>query len=623
MSTSNRESIETVRAKSHAYGRVALRVVFGDRRGLALFLGALCFYGLYWRLGAFITDTNAIANTLVNVADGQLAIVEAPYGSGKQAPGTFEAQGRAYGRSYGIVFLAVPVLWLFEGLSTVLEPQVVVFGLWSLVVVGFTTTLGRVLENRAVVVAGSGAAVVAFAVNLLLATPLAPSLLPFLALQVLTLVATALVGVICYRLVATLYGPTLGLLAGGTTLLATPLAFWASLPKRHSFVVLVAAVVLLAVARSRTDSAGSTRYRMAGYASIGLLAWVHPAEALVLFIPFAAVDLATAPSNDRRTLGTIGLAFLVSLLPFFLTNLAITGNPLKTPRMLSSYTPQPETLSLQSSGGSGGLQRWLFSIPVVGQGFQIAFTFGDLLWRGIRVTTADPGRLYPTFLRSGFIEGVAVDDDYQAISLTVLESAPMLAGLVGLPLAALTGWRDDRLSRVRRYVQTPRGATDLVVLGYALLLVVLFIPKLPNNAQVTVRYLHPLYLLGVYGLVRLAPLRQAVTGHWRLGLWSYTGTVFVGGQLLLIGLAVVDPGLGEAVQLHALLALAGAAGLAGWTVVTTIGDVPGERVGVVLLGLTAGLATVFVLLSGLEYFAYAGEFALPASRVLSEALPLF
>ncbi|WP_136717882.1 hypothetical protein [Halorientalis salina] len=616
MSTRNRFSLRGLSARGSAIGRLVGRAVFGDRRGLALFLGGLCFFGLYWRIGVFITDTNAIANTLVNVADGHLYITEAPYGGGREAPGTYRADGRAYGRNYGIVFFALPVLWAFEALATVLAPSVVVFALWSLVLVGFATTVGRLLDRDWIVVGGSGLAVVAFLTNLGVATPLAESLYPIFALQVVTLLATALTGVVLYRLVAELYDARVGLMAGAATVLGTPVAFWASIPKRHSFTALLLVTVVYALYRSRRRTDHSASFRALAYAAVGIMAWIHAAEALLLFVPLVAIDVATAPSNDRRTLGLVALAFLVSLLPFFLTNLLVSGNPVQPPRMLTPFDQAPGDLDL-SGGGGGGIP-----IPVVGTGVDIALTFGSLLWDGVVVSVTEPIRLYQTFIRSGFLSGVASGDGLEAINLTMLESAPLVGGLLGIPLAIAHSLRGETTTRLRRHVRTPVGATDCYVLACAILFSLLYVPKLPIHAQVTVRYLHPLFPLSIYALVRVPAVRGALDVHWPTALWTFAGTVFVGSQLVVAYLGLTNPGLGEAVQFHALLAIATGTLLGLWVVARSLSTTVPDRAGAIALGLTTGVGTVFTLLSGLVYFASAGGFALPAMGVLSEFLAL-
>ncbi|RXK46237.1 hypothetical protein [Halorientalis pallida] len=621
MSTLDSGLTARLAARTETVRTVLWRLLFGDRVGLALFLTGLCFFGLYWRMGIYITDGSAIANTLVNVADGRVVLTEVPYGSGLEAPGTYVGNDGPVGRNYGIVVLAVPVFYALQGLGAVFDLGVVLIGVWSLALVGAVTTVGRLVEREWVVVGGSALAVVAFVANVAFATPVDPGLYPILALQIVGMLAAVLSGVFCYRLVACLHGRRIGVAAGTAVVLATPVAFWAALLKRHSFTVLCIAAALYALARSRTadEHSETRRFRALASVPVALLAWIHAAEALLLFAPLVVVDFATADRNDRRTLAVIAGTFALSLVPFFLTNLLVSGNPVEPPRMLPSYSA---SAGLDLSGGGGGGAVLDIPIPIVGGLVRIALRFVSLLGEGVVVAFTDPVRLHRVFLRGGYLSSVAFRDGYQAIRLTVLESAPILAGFAAAPVAAGLWIRRRGRTALGSSLRSPTGVVDTVALASGLLFVFLFLPRLPVHAQVTVRYLHPLYLLGVYGLARVPAIRSAVTTHWRTTGLAYGGTVLIGGQLVVIVLAAIDAGLGEAVQFHALLALAAATSLAAWAVVRTLSDTVPERAGAALVSVTAGAGTIFVLLSGIEYFAYAGEFALPVVRWLSAALPL-
>jgi len=603
------------------------RVVFGDGYGTALFLGSVCFFMLYWRIGVFITDTNAIATTLLNVADGHLHLTAAPYGSGIESPGTYVSGDRVYGRNYGVVFAALPILWFLDGAAAVADIRIVLVACWALLVIGWTGTLARLFDRQWVVAVGSVVAVATFLGSLTAATPIDPLARPVIALQLLTMIATALSGVVLYRLLARIYDRRLGLFAGAGTVLATPLGFWASLPKRHAFTVLLLLVSCYALYRSRAaadDGDGAaTTFRALAYAAVGLLAWVHAAEALVVFLVLVAVDVPTARSNDRRSLAIVGGAFLLSLVPFFLTNVLISGNPIEPPRLLPSYGS--ESSSGLGSGG-GGPSGGFFENTVVGQtiakGISILTALGAKLAGGLAILLTDGTRVYQTFVRSGYIPEVAADESGLAISLTVLESAPLLAAAVGLPVAAVRRLRAEGAGRFRTHLGTPVGAVDAFVVGTALLFTLLYMTRLPLHAQVTVRYLHPLFALGIYGVARLAVVREAVADHWRVSLWTYAGAVLIGGQLVVAFLALTGPTLGEAVQFHAVVSLTTATLLGVWIAAASASEAVPRRYGAVTLALAAAAGTLFLLLSGLDYFDYAGQYMLPVVRVVTDAVTL-
>lgn len=613
--------LSALQAKKHDCRTVVFRAVFGDRLGLAVFLGGLCFFTFYWRVGVFITDTNAILNTLVNVAEGHLYIDQAPYGAGKIAPGTYVSGERAYGRNYAVVFATLPVYLGLDALATVLDVGLLVVGLWPLTLVAFTMTLGTILNKSSITVAGSAFALAVFLANVPLAAPLDPALLPVVSLQLVTMVVTAMCGVFVYRLLAQMHTSQIGVLAAGAVFLGTPVAFWAAFPKRHSFTILLLFATAYAFYRSRVEPEHELRYRSLAYVPVGLMAWIHSAEALILFLPLVAVDIPTATTNDRRSLGVVALVFLVSMIPFFLTNFAISGNPLEPPRMLTPYDKTAEEVPLQSGGGGTG-DLFGDSLPgqILSKTIGIGSVFGSLLVDGVVVTITEPSRVFRTLIRSGFLPEAAELDNSEAISLTVLEAAPILAALLALPVLVARRVSQTGRNAIRVHAGTPAGAVDLFALGCALLVFVLYIPRLPNNAQVTVRYLHPLYPLGVYALARTPQFRDTVVKQIQPALWSYVLGVLVGGQLLVITIVLLDPGFGESIQLHALVALATATILGVWTIASLVSDEVPNSYGGVAMGLTAAVSTVFVLLALLWHFTYASVYAVPVLEHLFEML---
>ena len=204
-------------------GRRLARVVVGDRYGAIVLLAAAATYLLCWRVGILITDTYTVANTLVAVADGHLFVDRAVYGPGLRTPGMGLRDGQFYGRNYGQVMLALPVLAALEAVAAVASLRVALAALWGLSIVGLARLVGREVGRPALgAYAGSGLAVVTFAAAVHGATPIEPAERYLVALQLQTMGAAALVGVFVHRLLTRAYGGTVGLAAGLATALATP-----------------------------------------------------------------------------------------------------------------------------------------------------------------------------------------------------------------------------------------------------------------------------------------------------------------------------------------------------------------------------------------------------------------
>ncbi|MFC6975184.1 hypothetical protein ACFQL1_11835 [Halomicroarcula sp. GCM10025709] len=213
-------------------------------------------------------------------------------------------------------------------------------GLWSLAVAGLSYGVGSVLgRRRAGVLLGTGLGVALFVGNLAVATPLPARWLPMLALQTTTALAAAAVAVVAYRLGTAVSTRRVGVAMGVVAAVGTPVGFWATIPKRHSVSALVVVLAMYTLYRSRaaTSHRHARRFRALTYAWVGAAAWVHAAEGLILLLAVAAVDLPTARSNRPRDLAVVGATLFASLLPFFLTNWLIAGNPVEPPRLLPSY----------------------------------------------------------------------------------------------------------------------------------------------------------------------------------------------------------------------------------------------------------------------------------------------
>ncbi|SDM94310.1 hypothetical protein SAMN04487949_2928 [Halogranum gelatinilyticum] len=611
------------------------RAVFGDEYGLLLFLGAFAFFGLSWRLGVLVNDNYTLANALYNLANGHLAVVDVVYGPESGAtPGMVSSNGTRYGRNYGQLVVSLPVVYALRGLALVADLRLVVVGLWSASLLGFGWLAGRVVGRETLgAVVGSTVALVAFGFNVAVATDLPTRWASLLALQITSMAAAALTAVLLYRLLTRLHDRRVGIAAGAAVALATPVGFWATVPKRHTYVAMLVLATVYGFYRSRAavEPAEARRFRALTYAVVGLTAWVQAAEAFVLFVALVVVDLATAASNSRRDLGVVGVAFGLSLLPFMLTNLLVAGNPFQPPRLLPRFQPGDSVsatgnhgLGVDPSGGSDGGQAagegsstgWRRVVGLVERSTLEAVSqvgrLGGYLGQGIGAAL-EADRLYRVFVRGGYLESVASRDGGRAINLSVLESAPLFAALVVLPRAVLAWIRDHRSTGRRDAVV----ATDWFVAVFSLLFTVFYIHRLPLHAMITVRYLVPMMPLLVYGVARLAAVRDLLESPWTVG-FAYGLTVLVGSQLLLAVFVVEDVTLGEAVQVHAWLNLAAAGGLAAWLVFEKRLPDRVAPVGSGLLGVVAGVTTNFLLLSGLFYFALPDGFVLPVVETVNE-----
>jgi hypothetical protein len=627
------QTAERVRERTDAAYETLVRVVFGDHAGLAVFLLALAFFMLYWRIGFFINDNFTIGNTLVAVADGHLHFERIVYGPERGAPGTYTYDGQRYGRNYGQVFFALPFLVVLRGLAIVADPRIVLIALWALVLLALLVLFTNRWENPysgVVTIVGSAVVLALFLGNVAVAHPLEASDLPAVALQFSTMVAAALAAVMLYRFCKAQGLPRTGLFVGIATALASPVGFWSSLPKRHILIALLAltaAYTLFLARRAEPRSSRALRWRAIAYGWVGLAVWVSAPEGGFILAAIGLADVLTAEDWRPRTVATVTGAFLVSLLPFFVTNTLISGNPLLPPFLLMGG------LEAGTGGGAGTAARTAASTTTAtatatptptpsGGGSPAASALAELAskFAGVFSLYLDPPALatkfWNVFIRSGYLPNVTSVTAGEAITLSIVESAPLVGGVVALPAVAYRS-----RGRILEHLQTPAGAAHFALAAYTLVLTLFYLPRLPGHVQLTVRYLTPMYPVLIYATARIVGTETLLANTSRTFLWSYGAIVLFGSQITFAFLIAIDAQIGESIQFLALVGICGAIILGLYALVESVrpGLLP-DRAGAVALAVATGTGTTFLLMTGLYLFAYTGNYALPLVREFVGAL---
>jgi len=617
MTTSEREirRLEGLRVSAR---RTVYSVVFGDRTGSLLFLGTLSVCMLFWTGSVTINDNYTLANAMINLADGQLAVEQASYNAldkfPRSSPGMRVSDGKLYAGKYGHLFMALPFVWLFEGMAIVAEVRVGFAALWSGVLLLTAVQLSRAFGNdRRIVLAGCGVALGAFLANVYLAEPFKQWWIHQVALQVVTTLAAAFTAVFAYRLLADLYDRRTGLSAGILILTATPIVLWARVTKRHALIAGLAMIAVYAFYRSLTDEGRATLFRSLAYAVGGISVFVFPLESVVLLGVLGVADLAFHRPRSLRAVAIPGVALFLSLVPFFVTNYLVTGTPLVPPVLLPGYTGgeieagKEVSGVLTENGGTGGADG-RFGIVILALTRLFSFVLESLL-----VPIQSPEQIYRTFFRGGY--GVIADTgESRAISLTFFEAMPFAALFAVLPFAYLPTVRNA--DRIRKWIETPAGKVDLIVIGYTLGLVFVYLSRLPGHAQMTVRYLVPIMPFLVYLAFRVPEVRSVFHGvPWVFG-WTYAIGVLIGGQLLIAVFGLTDYSFAEMFQIHALLGLSAAVLVAVWIAIARSGRFDDPRVGAVVFGIAATTNTIFVVSACLIYSTGAQQLILSISGLL-------
>lgn len=606
-------------------------LLFGDHVGAAIFLGGLCFVGLLWRTGIMITDNYAVSNALVNVVHGRLAVEQVHYENAGQLLRTMSSVsikvdgGEFYAENYGEIFVAAPIAWTLQAASGIVDLKVAIIGVWCSLFAGFADQVGAVMDRRReATLAGTSVAVAVFVLNLVLATDFYTRWSYYLALVALTSVAAAGTGVVLYRLIRRLHGRRQGAVAGALVILATPVGFWATSPMRHTLTAFFGIAMLYWFYRSQTapDERSALRFRLLAYAPIGFVAWTFAPEGFLLLVALGFADVVVAGERDLRGLVAVGAVVFVSLLPFFVTNTLINGNPIRPPVLMKTVGSVTLVLrdsgvevvrTTQSAASTASTVTHPWGNGVLGVVASILTKLGGLLGSFLFGFLIHPERVYYTFVHFGHPPGVSAPGRL-GVNLAVLEAMP-LAGLVaGVPVAVrrASGSLRDRFSGAV-------GATDAMAAGIVLVFIGFYLPYLPIHAQITMRYLVPTFPLLLYFAFRLPSVRQVFAEQLGTFTWTYVAAILIGSQAVVVAIALLGGGIGAGMAVYPAVGLTTALAVATWSLATSLGrELP--RVGAVVLGIAAASTTVFTLTYHVFYSPTVGRLVLPVVDALATAV---
>jgi hypothetical protein len=154
-----------------------------------------------------------------------------------------------------------------------------------------------------------------------------------------------------------------------------------------------------------------------------------------------------------------------------------------------------------------------------------------------------------------------------------------------------------------------------VCAGYA----TLYFPLLPLHTQLTVRYLLPVVPALVYLVARRRTVRRSIATATGSLVAGYALALVVGVVAVTVAFPVLDPAVGEAMQLHALANLAVCGTLLVAVAATRVGFVDDARLTAGTLGVVGAATTLLVVRMQLVYFGY-GTYAVPVVRRVADAL---
>lgn len=350
------------------------RFVLPDNTSSLIFYAALALFIAIWNINIFINDEVTLAGQLFNLVHGSLSMAVMPdkiyegLGFGTSAPILgFTLEGKVYAfYTHAVPVFATPFYYLLYVVNITIGIRLFFITIESFSIFMIAMLLGkRCGRARLGAYVGIFTALVLFSVNAYIGSTMAPLVFEqwgaLMAIQLLNIVATALTMVISYRIFNRYFHSTrLGEFGATYLLIATPLTFWAVASKDHAISVFLIVASIGSFYQYLLDGKAVNRY--ISYVLVGLTVWVRIFDALPLFAAIFLTDVVTSRERMKSSL-TAFATVIFSLIPYFINNYLLFGNPLLSPVYLSAHQELASESSLITSGSSSGIPGLLLKIP--------------------------------------------------------------------------------------------------------------------------------------------------------------------------------------------------------------------------------------------------------------------
>jgi hypothetical protein len=354
--------------------RTFCRYILSDDMSAVFFFASLAFCIALWNVNIVINDEVTLAAQLINLGHGVLSLEMTPTrlyeGLSFGASGpllAFTYQGHVYAfYTHALAVFAAPFYALLYIVSATVGIRLFFGCLWSFSIFMVSWLLGRrwgrARLGRDLGVLGG---LVLLIINGYFATKLPP--LEFdqwgalMAIQLFNILATSVIVLLSLRIFARYFADSrIAAFGAAYILVATPITFWAVSAKDHTASVLLIVASIWSLYTYLLD--GKTRYRYLSYVLVGLSFWVRVFDAIPLLIAIVLTDLLTSTGRVKALI-TAAVTITLGMVPYFLNNYLLFGNPFLSPVYLSAHQeiPQQISSSVGTSSAIGNAGSALFA----------------------------------------------------------------------------------------------------------------------------------------------------------------------------------------------------------------------------------------------------------------------
>jgi len=479
------------------------RNVFSDDTSTLFFFASLAFCLALWNLNIFINDEVTLAAQLINLGHGVLSLETTPtllyegLSFGASGPMlAFTYQGHLYAfYTHALAVFAAPFYGLLYVISATVGIRLFFAGLWSFSIFMVSWLLGRRwgkprLGRDLGVFVGLGLLII----NGYVATKLPPLVFDqwgaLMAIQLFNILATSVIVILSLSIFRRYFDDgRVAAFGAAYILVATPVTFWAVAAKDHTASVLLIVASIWSLYTYLLD--GKTRYRYLSYALVGLSFWVRVFDAIPLFIAIIVTDLLTSEGRIKA-LVTAVMSVTLAMVPYFINNYLLFGNPFLSPVYLSAHQEIAQQTSSTAATTSSALFATIERLPTL--------FFSE--WN-MQSSANWPQHLYDVLFYANM-----------PVTLSVFQICPLLI----IPLFAALPYVVQKLARFKRgAVRLKINKKQAIAVTFFVCIIahlILYAPFQEQGFGLDMRYFLPLYIPLLF--FTLASIRDVLVFEGRI-----------------------------------------------------------------------------------------------------------
>lgn len=272
----------------------------------------------------FFSDEGIILDQFYNLINGSLALKIAKINVDK---GIFMTIGNnLYGKfSYSLLILSLPTYYILKIMDSLYGAHLFILQLWAAIGGFIIFLLAKIRNMKHAIAWGMTSFIILLSANMYFFKPIYfPKWGELLSIEFTNIIISSFLILIIFLFFKKFFSEKIALFASLLILFATPIPFYAISLKHHSLTLLLTFLSFYFFYKSyeRKDN----KFIYLAYILAGICVWTRILDGSVLLLSLLITDFLIFKRSIKYIL-SISIVILVSLLPFFIFNYLLLGNP--------------------------------------------------------------------------------------------------------------------------------------------------------------------------------------------------------------------------------------------------------------------------------------------------------